>query len=181
MQQFAKPGNAHKEITARWGAMSLAPSGRPHAIYLMTSPYLEAYHMTKLFGAWKVGGGWGTKHVVSVPPSTPRSAAIFLPAAAKNVLPQSHTPQLCFQIKVQQRGPKTGASLPPVALVGRWVEEGQSVFLLSPCPPHERPMPHWIPRRSPAMAAAAGKHKRRATLEPGWLRGGASALSFTTC
>ena len=123
----------------------------------MTFPCLEAYHMTKLFGAGKVGGGWGTKHVVSVPPSTPRSAAIFLPAAAKNVLPQSHTPQLCFQIKVQQRGPKTGTFLPPVALVGRWVEEGQSVFLLSPCPPHERPMPHWLPRGSPTMADGAGK------------------------
>ena len=81
--------------------MSLAPSTPPHVAHLMTFPCLEAYHMTKLFGAGKVGGGWGTKHVVSVPPSTPRSAAIFLPAAAKNVLPQSHTPQLCSQIKAQ--------------------------------------------------------------------------------
>ena len=40
------------------GAMSLAPSGRPHAICLMTSPHLEAYHMTKFLGAGKVGGGW---------------------------------------------------------------------------------------------------------------------------
>ena len=159
----------------------MAPPGRPHAIYLMTSPYLEAYHMTKLFGAGKVGGGWGAKHVVSVPPSTPRSAAIFLPAAAKNVLPQSHTPQLCFQIKVQQRGPKTGSFLPPVALVGRWVEEGQSVFLLSPCPPHERPMPHWIPRRSPTMAADAGKHVEGSGFA--WLpgRGKSGNPSSNTC
>ena len=127
------------------------------------------------------GGGWGTKHVVSVPPSTPRSAAIFLPAAAKNVLPQSHTPQLCSQIKVQQRGPKTGASLLPVALVGRWVEEGQSVFLLSPCPPHERPMPHWIPRRSPTMAADAGKHVEGSGFA--WLpgRGKSGNPSSNTC
>ena len=161
--------------------MSLAPSTPPHVAHLMTFPCLEAYHMTKLFGAGKVGGGWGTKHVVSVPPSTPRSAAIFLPAAAKNVLPQSHTPQLCSQIKVQQRGPKTGSFLPPVALVGRWVEEGQSVFLLSPCPPHERPMPHWIPRRSPTMAADAGKHVEGSGFA--WLpgRGKSGNPSSNTC
>ena len=152
----------------------MAPPGRPHAIYLMTSPYLEAYHMTKLFGAGKVGGGWGTKHVVSVPPSTPRSAAIFLPAAARNVLPQSHIPSLCSRNGFNRKGDQTGGSMGLVALVGRWVDRGgQSVFLLSPCPPHERPMPHWIPRRSPAMAAAPENAARAATA-PGWQRGGAA-------
>ena len=98
----------------------------PHVAHLMTFPCLEAYHMTKLFGAGKVGGGWGTKHVVSVPPSTPRSAAIFLPAAARNVLPQSHTPLLCSRNGFNPKGDLTGGSMGLVALVGRWVDRGGS-------------------------------------------------------
>ena len=106
LQQFARPGNAHKEITARW--VPCHWHRQATHIHLMTFPYFAAYHMTKLFGAGKVGGGWGVKHVVSVPPSTPRSAAIFLPAAARNVLPQSHTPPPCSQIRFQTIVDQTG-------------------------------------------------------------------------
>ena len=155
--------------------MSLAPSARPHAIHLMTSPYSEAYHMTKLFGAGKVGGGWATKHVVSVPPSTPRSAAIFLPAAARNVLPQSHTPFLCSRNRFQLKDHPTGCSMAPVAMVGRWVEGGSQCSCSARVPPTSGPC-HTGYRGAVQRWRPWPENAGRATSPPGW-RGGAAPSS----